>query len=366
MRKDFLMAAGIILTLTSCKTSYFTARDKITADKVADWQMRNFSDTVPVLGWVHAALYRGMVEWANATQSEKIYNFLYQIGEQQDWDMIPDRTYDADDLCVGQTYFRLYDKYGREEMVSKVKNRVDYIIAHPDTNPLITKDGKYYRNRWGWCDALFMAPPVYARLSQKTGDNKYLDFCFSEYKVTTDSLYDEDRKLFYRDLRLVNNRDARGNKIFWGRGNGWVYAGLALMLDLVPRSHASYDYYKKLYLEMSDAIVTCQDSHGSWHSSLFDAGTYTQPENSASAFFVFGLSWGLNNKILSRKVYLDAVTKGWKSLQKYIHPDGKLGYVQPIGHAPREITFDMTAPYGVGAYLLAATEMRKLDARKKE
>ncbi|HEX7848003.1 MAG TPA: glycoside hydrolase family 88 protein [Chitinophagaceae bacterium] len=365
MRKSLYAVAGLMIILASCKTSYFTAKDKKTVNRVADWQIKNYSDTLaPVTGWVHAALYRGMVEWANSTQSEKIYKFLYQIGEQQNWGMMPERVYDADDVCVGQTYFRLYDKYGKEEMITKVKDRIDYIIANPDTNPLITKEGKYYRNRWGWCDALFMAPPVYARLSLKTGDNKYLDFCFSEYKVTTDSLYDRDRKLFYRDLRLVNNRDAKGEKIFWGRGNGWVYAGLALMLDIVPASHPSYNYYKTLYLEMTDAIVKSQDANGAWHSSLFDVATYPQPENSASGFFVYGLSWGLNNNLITDATYRQAAIKGWRSLQQYVHPDGKLGYVQPIGHAPRDITFDMTAPYGIGAYLLAATEMRKMAAKK--
>ena len=363
MRKALFAITGLVFILASCKTSYFTSKDKKTADRVADWQMKNYSDTVPVTGWVHAALYRGMVEWADATQSEKIYQFLYQIGEQQQWGM-PERVYDADDLCVGQTYFRLYDKYGKEEMISKIKDRVDYIIAHPDTNSLITKDGKYYRNRWGWCDALFMAPPVYARLYQKSNDKKYLDFCFAEYKVTTDSLYDRKEHLFYRDLRLVNNRDSKGEKIFWGRGNGWVYGGLAFLLTTVPNTHPSYQYYHDLYLEMTEAIIKSQDKQGSWHSSLHDAETYLQPENSSSGFFVFGLSWGVNNGILKNEAHRNAALSGWRALQKYVGKNGKLGFVQPIGHAPLTITSDMTAPYGVGAYLLAATEMRKMNNKK--
>lgn len=360
MRK-FILA---VIVLASCKSPYFSTSDKRTADKVANWQMQNMIDTLPKVGWVNAALYRGMVEWADANKSEPIYNFLLQVGEDQKWDML-ERVYDGDDLCIGQTYFRLYDKYHREEMISKVKDRVDFIMAHPDTNALITKDGKYYRNRWGWCDALYMAPPVYARLYQKTGDQKYLDFCFAEYKVTTDSLYDRKHHLFYRDLRLVANRDANGQKIFWGRGNGWVYAGLAFLLQTVPTTHPSYQYYRNLYVEMTGAIINSQDSKGSWHTSLLDAITYPQPENSASAFFVYGLTWGLNNNILTGKEHYNAVMKGWKALQSHVDQNGKLGFVQPIGHAPRDITADMSAPYGVGAYLLAATELQKLAAKPK-
>ncbi|HEX7905414.1 MAG TPA: glycoside hydrolase family 88 protein [Chitinophagaceae bacterium] len=365
MQKILFAVSLIVVTTLSCKTSYFTAKDKKTANKVAAWQIQHFSDTIaPKVGWVHAAMCRGMVEWAAATQSASVYNFLLQIGEEQQWGML-ERVYDGDDLCIGQTYFRLYDKYKNAEMIRKVTERVDYVIAHPDTNALITDQGKYYRNRWGWCDALFMAPPVYARLYQQTGDKKYLDFCFAEYKVTTDSLYDRKAHLFYRDLRLVNNRDSKGEKIFWGRGNGWVYAGLALLLQTVPQTHPSYQYYRNLYLEMTEAIVKCQDKLGSWHSSLFDVETYAQPENSSSGFFVFGLSWGLNNGILSDPAHRYAALTGWKALQKYVDKNGKLGFVQPIGHAPLNITLDMTAPYGVGAYLLAATEISKMKQLKK-
>ncbi|MGN6294532.1 MAG: glycoside hydrolase family 88/105 protein [Chitinophagaceae bacterium] len=366
MQKLLIVAAMVVSTMTSCKTAYFTAKDKKTADKVADWQIQHYSDTIaPEVGWVHAAMTRGLVEWADLTDSKKIYDFLLQIGERQKWGML-DRVYDADDLCIGQTYFRLYDKYRNEDMIKKVTERVDYIIAHPDTKPLITSQGKYYRDRWGWCDALFMAPPVYARLYEKTKDKKYLDFCFAEYKVTTDSLYDRNAHLFYRDLRLVNNRDSKGNKIFWGRGNGWVYAGLAILLATVPDTHPSHQYYRNLYLEMTDAIVKCQDKQGSWHSSLHDADTYAQPENSSSGFFVYGLSWGINNGILSNEIYRNAAVTGWKALRKHVAKNGKLGFVQPIGHAPLVITSEMTAPYGVGAYLLAATEMKKMNNQKRK
>lgn len=366
MQKRFFAIALVLAATTSCKTTYFTTKDKKTVDKVAEWQMQHFPDSSgPELGWVHAAMYRGLVEWADLTNSKSIYDFLLQVGEKQKWDML-ERVYDADDLCVGQTYFRLYDKYGNEEMIRKVKQRVDAVIANPDTQPLITAQGKYHRNRWGWCDALFMAPPVYARLYQKTGDEKYLDFCFSEFKVTTDSLYDRKEKLFYRDLRLVNNRSSKGEKIFWGRGNGWVYAGLAFMLQTVPPAHPSYQYYRNLYLEMTEAIVKSQDQQGAWHSSLFEPEVYPHPENSASGFFVFGLSWGLNNGVLSDPAHRHAALAGWKALQKHVDKHGKLGYIQPIGHAPLNITSEMTAPYGVGAYLLAATEISKMNQKQQK
>jgi len=329
-------------------------------DRVAGWRVRNFSDTVaPVTGWVHAAFFKGLEDWAALTKSGPLYGFLIEKGREQNWDMLP-RVYDADDLCIGQTYFSLYDKYRDTAMIRKVIERVDYVMAHPDHQPLITESGKYYRNRWGWCDALFMAPPVYAAIARHTGEMKYLDFCLSEFKVTTDSLYDKSDKLYYRDLRFIHDKGPTGKKVFWARGNGWVYAGLAMMLELVPRTHSSYNYYEKLFLDMTGAILACQDKEGAWHSSLLEPGIYPQPENSAGGFFVFGLARGLNLGILKGRRYRRAATLGWWSLNKYVHKDGKLGYIQPIGHAPLLVGSDMTAPYGVGAYLLAAAELSKL------
>ncbi|MGQ7944309.1 hypothetical protein [Flavobacterium sp. WC2509] len=49
---------------------------------------------------------------------------------------------------------------------------------------------------------------------------------------------------------------------------------------------------------------------------------------------------------------------------KSVFPNGKLGLVQPVGADPQKVTEDMTAVYGVGAFLLAGTEMVKLVENK--
>lgn len=330
---------------------------KYIADKVAGWQMENFTDTVlHKAHWANGALYKGMMEWADQSGSKEIENWLLGIGESTSWGLLP-RIYDADDLCIGQMYLNMYEKYKKPQMLDTVKNRVDYVMSHPDTAPLIRPNGKYYRNRWGWCDALFMAAPVYAELSKIERDDRYLDFCFSEFQVTADSLYNRDAHLFYRDLSLVKDKEPNGKQVYWGRGNGWVFAALSIMLEKVPASHQSYSYYKQMYLEMADAIIGCQDKSGAWHSGLYDPIAWSAPENSASGFFVYGLTWGLNHGTLNGAKYEKAAKAGWDSLKACVHPDGKLGYVQAIGHSPAKVTYDMTAVYGVGAFLLAATEM---------
>lgn len=352
-----LLAAGLCGPLAAKSPA---ARDRELIDRAARWQIRNFTDSLLPKGhWANGALYRGMAEWAAESGDESVWTFLRGIGEACDWDML-ERVYDADDLCIGQTYMLLAGRYGDPAMAAKVRERVRYVMSHPDTNPLITPKGKYYRDRWGWCDALFMAPPVYAQLAQCDGRADYLDFCFSEFKVTTDALFSFEDGLYHRDLRLVNDREKNGEKVFWGRGNGWVYAGLALLLQYVPENHPSYAYYLDLFRRMSPAILRCQDAKGSWHAGMYDPQSWPQPENSASGFFVYGFAWGVNNGILTDPAYRKAAVKGWKALKSHVQKDGKLGYVQPIGHDPAHVTAEMTAPYGVGAFLLAAAEMMRM------
>lgn len=122
-------------------------------------------------------------------------------------------------------------------MIEKPVQRVHDVMASPRTMDLkIAPKGKYNRERWGWCDALFMAPPVYAQLALLNKDQKLLDFAFSEYRATTGLLYNPEEKLFYRDIQWIGTMEPSGKKLFWGRGNGWVYAGLAMMLEFTPKN----------------------------------------------------------------------------------------------------------------------------------
>ncbi len=350
-----------ISTLNSFASNKSKKLDKALIDKVANWQITHLTDTFPNNHWTRAALYRGMVEWAEYTGSKPIYNFLLQVGEGCSWDLLP-RVYDADDLCMSQTYIKLYEKYRNPKMIEKPVHRVYSVMANPMTMGLnVAPEGKYNRDRWGWCDALFMAPPVYAQLAKIKNEPVLLDYAFSEYKVTANALYNPDEKLFYRDLRWVGMVEPSGKKLFWGRGNGWVYAGLALMLEFVPKDHVSYNYYLNLYQQMTESILACQDKNGSWHTSMLDAESYPEPENSASGFFVYGMAWGVNQSILKEEKYKAAATKGWEALKNCINADCKLGYIQPIGHAPfKNLTAEMSSTYGVGAFLLAGTEMCRM------
>jgi rhamnogalacturonyl hydrolase YesR len=183
-----------------------------------------------------------------------------------------------------------------------------------------------------------------------------------EFKATWELLYDGDEHLFYRDHRYFPEKvlEANGCKVFWGRGNGWVMGGLVSLLQELPSGSKYRPFYEKLFIEMARKVALCQDKEGFWHASMLDQQSFPKPETSSSSFFCYAFAYGINSGLLDREIYTPVVTRAWKALVSAVHADGKLGWVQPIGENPKDVTSEMTEVYGVGAFLLAGTEMLKL------
>ncbi|OGD20508.1 MAG: glycosyl hydrolase family 88 [Candidatus Aminicenantes bacterium RBG_16_63_16] len=335
-------------------------KDQVLAimERVADWQIANQDQvTHHDLDWTNAALYIGMAELASMSNNTKYERWLLDLGWKYRWQPHYDM-YLADDIAVSQMYLDMYRKAGDKRMLDPTTARTEWVVRHPSTGSLLYngKD-RSTLERWSWCDALFMAPPVYAQMYAVTRDRKYLKFMDKECKSTYDFLYDKGEKLFFRDHNFFNKKEANGKKIFWGRGNGWVMGGLVKILKELPPDTRSRKFYQKLLVEMSERIAGLQDPNGYWHASLLDPESYPNPETSGSGFFVYALAYGINRGLLDKDKFMPIVLKGWEALQDAVFPDGKLGWVQPIGRDPRQTTKDMTEVYGVGAFLLAGSEV---------
>ena len=293
-------------------------------------------------------------------KDDTYYNWLKSVAKEQNW-KLHFRKYHADDHTIGQMYIELYRKYKDPKMIEPTQTHIEWIMANPSKEP-ISMDNNKNTQRWTWCDALFMAPPVYAKLSSLSGDSKYSKWMLAEYKATTDHLFDVEENLYYRDNSYIGQLD-NGNKIFWARGNGWVFAGLALLLDEYEEGSEEYVYFLDIYQKMAKKLIEIQTPQGHWAMSLLGAADYPTPETSGTAFFTYGLAWGINQGILDKATYEPAVFKGWNALTSYIRKDGMLGYVQPIGAAPGQAWPNKTEVYGTGAFLSAGSEVYKLYSK---
>jgi len=352
-------------TTPAFKTDLTKNDIKTVLKAVADWQVRTPLTHDPG-DWTNGALYSGMVEWASIAGNDSYYEWLKGISGKLNWTYYihtnPLRKYHADDYCVGQTYIELYRKYKDKNMIKPMRDYLDLIMKEPAKGDLKFVNTKEYwaTQRWSWCDALFMGPTVWAKMGNVTGKKKYFNFMYQEYKVSTDYLYDKEEHLYFRDSNYFTRKEANGTKVFWGRGNGWVFAGLPIIIRELPAKYEHMDYFVTIYQDMAAKILSLQSADGFWHASLLDPASYPNPEMSATAFFVYGLAWGINNGYLDKATYLPAVVKGWKSMVTSVWPDGKVGFIQPIGADPKSVTKEMTEVYGVGGFLMAGTEITRL------
>jgi rhamnogalacturonyl hydrolase YesR len=142
-------------------------------------------------------------------------------------------------------------------------------------------------------------------------------------------------------------------------------AAIARVLDYMPADYPDRGKYIQLFTEMSDRIAGLQRSNGMWRMSMLDPASTPDGETSGTGLFCYGLAWGINQGILPKEKYLPVVNKAWSALSDNVEPSGKMDWVQLPGSKPGVIHHDDTAEYGVGALLLAGSEMIKLSGETK-
>jgi rhamnogalacturonyl hydrolase YesR len=317
--------------------------------KVADWQLERARPYFST-DWTFAALYDGFMAASATLGDAKYEQAMRAMGEKLNWQLGP-RPENADDVAVGQVYLELYWKHKDARIIPPLTERFDYQMGLKDDpdKPL-----------WWWCDALFMGPPTLARLYKATGKAAYLDFMDREWWITSKLLYDPEEHLYFRDGSYLGKHEANGRKLFWSRGNGWVMGGIARVLDYMPKSYAARPKYIAQFREMAAAVIQVQGEDGLWRSGLLDPQAYPLPEASGSAFIAYALAWGVNQGILDRNTYAPAARKAWAGLLTHVYADGRLGCIQPVGAAPGHFKATASFVYGVGAFLLAGSQMDRL------
>jgi unsaturated rhamnogalacturonyl hydrolase len=337
------------------------------SQRVATWQLAhlNASDaaTGDPRGWVQGSFFAGLTALADV--SPAFAQAVLDAGKRRNWGLGP-RPFHADDYAIAQSWIWAYERNRDPAMIAPVRARFDTILQAAPNGTLDfgqpapgMEDA--CQSRWCWSDALFMGPPAWFALSRATGDPKYRAYADKEYWVAVKRLYSVDEQLFYRDTRFLGRRGPQGERIFWSRGNGWVYAGLARILSILPADAPERPRYVTLFREMSARLVGLQKRDGTWPVSLLSPARNTPPETSGTGFFTYGLAYGVAGGILPEPRYRTAAEKGWAALAAAVEPDGKLGWVQQIGNAPDQVSRTDTQLYGSGAFLFAGAAMFEME-----
>jgi rhamnogalacturonyl hydrolase YesR len=337
--------------------------------KVADWQLaqsgayfgvadraRNLDGRI----WTWSPLYAGYLAASASLDEPKYRDAIEAMGKSYNWQLRMTRNPSADDQSVAQAYLELYLKDKLPEQIGPTQTALDGILAGPRVEL-----GTNQRITWWWCDALFMAPPVWARMYAATGDKKYIAYLDEEWAKTSQLLYDPQAHLYARDATYITKTEKNGQKMFWSRGEGWVIGGLARTLDYLPKDDPARAKYETQLKEMAAALAKIQGPDGLWRSGLLDPAAYDLPEISGSSLITFGMAWGVNNGILDRKVYTPVIQKAWAGMLKHIYADGRLGCIQQTGAEPTSFTASSSFTYGVGGFLLAGTEIRTMTGPKR-
>ena len=300
-------------------------------------------------------------KWKGATESDPAKWKYKRYGEGQDFVLFGDWQ-----ICF-QTYIDLY-------MIEQGRLNTDNDTQAPAVSDLQSPkvqralevmgyeaDSKVH-DYWWWADALYMVMPVMTKMYRLTGDTKYLDKLYENLLYSDSIMLDKETDLYFRDGKYVwpKHKSANGQKDFWARGDGWVLAGLAKVLQDMPKTYRHHAFFVKKYQRMARAVAALQQPEGYWTRSMMDPAHAPGPETSGTAFFCYGMLWGVNNGYLSAKKFAPVIDKAWKYLtETALQESGKVGYVQPIGERAipgQKVDANSEANFGTGAFLLAACE----------
>ena len=310
--------------------------------------------------WIRATMYTGVMEAYHATGDETYLKQATAWAEKHHYNLGHEHSGFNRMFCT-MTWLELYLLDPDPKKIEKIENGLKEEMKWKPEIGKIWYGHEPHQNDAGWvyADALYAAP-AFAMLHEATGNQHYLDLLNDAFWSVTDKIFDPDENLYYRDPTYIGKKSPHGGKILWARGNGWVFAGLPRILKHLPKDDPGYDRYLDLFKKMAASLAGHQGDDGFWHANLGDAWQYRMPESSSTAFFTAGFAWGVKEGILDQETYLPVVIRGWDALNRSIHPDGFMGWIQPVDAAPRPSHPKSTQEYGVGLFLYAGAQVVQL------
>jgi rhamnogalacturonyl hydrolase YesR len=325
--------------------------------KVNQWQTAHPVMPPDNRNWERGTWYAGIMSAWKETQAPRFFEQALEWGRQHRW-QVGTEPGGANRLFCVETWAELYFAKRDPAMIEPA---IRWLNTKMPNSPAGAK--RWYLEAWGldqaYADSLFGAPAL-AMLAKATGDKKYLDILQAFFDDVTGELFDKESGLYYRDERFIGKRTANGRKIFWSRANGWVFAGIARVLEYLEEGDPRRPGYVHIFHRMASELASRQGADGLWRQNLDDAAAIPTPETSGTGFFCFGLAWGINHGLLESAAYLPSVQKAWAGLCRNVSEEGQVLWGQQVDFEPNVVKRESTHEYVTGAFLLAGSQVYRL------
>ncbi len=198
-------------------------------------------------------------------------------------------------------------------------------------------DGLTSQTRF-WIDDVWMIGSLQVQAYRITGDTTYLNRAAREIAA------------YLKTLQQPNGLFHHGPEapFFWGRGNGWVAAGLAEVISELPEDHPLFEPINRGYMKMMTSLLEFQAPNGMWRQ-LIDVETSWE-ESSCTGMFAYAMAVGVQEGILDKEQFGPSYREAWMALTDRITPEGKLeGVCMGTGQS-RQIEYYLDRPTVTGDF----------------
>ncbi|HSO77219.1 MAG TPA: glycoside hydrolase family 88 protein, partial [Bacteroidales bacterium] len=205
---------------------------------------------------------------------------------------------------------------------TRQKTYLDLGLMYADTQWILPANASPGQQTWAgkgytwqtriWIDDMFMITAVQTQAFRVTGDRNYIDRAAREMVLYLDEIQLENG-LFYHSPEA---------HFSWGRGNGWMAAGMAEILRTLPKDNTDRPRIMAAYRKMMATLLQHQASDGMWRQVIDDPEFWK--ETSSTAMFTYSMITGVREGWLDKKTYGEAARRAWLSLVTYINEDDSL------------------------------------------
>ena len=281
----------------------------------------NFNRATPpkVISYPESCTWYGALTFARVTSNKTLLKqlalrFEPLFGSRDTLIPKPDH---VDYAVFGSVPLELYIQTGEEKYLTLGKYIADKQWAAPE-GPRVKPESWYYYNKgmtWQtrmWIDDMFMITAVQSQAYRATKDTAYINRAAREMVLYLDSLQ-QPNGLFYH---------APDVPFFWGRGDGWMAAGMSELLRSLPKNNPERPRIMEGYKKMMATLLKHQAEDGMWRQLIDDPQSWK--ETSSTGMFTFAFITGVKEGWLDKKMYAPAARKAWLTLITYINANNDI------------------------------------------